>query len=212
MSMNNKTHIKSVSKTPSSPHFSCFVRTATEECSNSENPQVFDKSPSSSPSPGPRQRFISAETESTATSLLTPFPSPTFSNSRSRARRNTICYKKESCLLRDDNKEGTLNVGDIKNNSLNPPKILRRSSAPHLDMREISTLARAGISTTNLLNFITVKNSLEKISWDWEIFNSIHDKIWFFNWIVEIHKYEILLLLGLDHNFVSDFVVFPEES
>ena len=157
MTMNNETHIKSITKTPSSPHFSCFVRTATEEFSNSENPLVFDKSPSS-PSPSPRQGFISAEPECES------MPQSTATNSKSRARRNTICYKNENSLLRDDNRGGTFDVGDIKDNSLNPPKILRRSSAPHLNMREISTLARAGISTNNLLNFVSVKDSLEKIS------------------------------------------------
>ena len=166
--MNKETNIKSMTKTPSSPHFSCFVRTATEEFSNSEETQVSDKSPYS-PSPGPRQRFIFAGPEceslpqSTAKCSLNQIPSATFTNSRSRVRRNTICYKNESCLLSDDNHEGIYDVGDIMNNSLNPPKILRRSSAPHLNMKEISTLARAGISTNNLLNFITVKDSLEKI-------------------------------------------------
>ena len=169
MSINNKTtHVKSFTKAPSSPHFSCFVRTATEEYSNSDYRQILDIHPFSpfttrQPSNSEHDSLPQSTTE-TCSPVTSPFLSP-ITNSRSRLRRNTICYKIES-KLGEDIDGGTSDVGDFKKNSLNPPKIQRRSSAPHLNMKEISTLARAGISTSNLLNFITVSDSLEKISKD----------------------------------------------
>ena len=139
------------------PHFSCLVRTATEELSNSDTRHLLAPPSSSLSSP---KRLSSAvfshispqsSALSPTTSLLSPTPLAT---SRNRARRNTICHKiQETSGIEDNNK-----------NSLNPPKIQRRSSAPHLNMKEISTLSKAGISTTNLLNLITVSDSLEKIS------------------------------------------------
>ena len=140
------------------PHFSCLVRTATEELSNSDTRHLLAPPSSSLSSPKRLSSAVfshispqSSALSPTTSSLLSPTPSAT---SRNRARRNTICHKiQETSGIEDNNK-----------NSLNPPKILRRSSAPHLNMKEISTLSKAGISTTNLLNLITVSDSLEKIS------------------------------------------------
>ena len=171
MSINNKTtHVNSFTKTPSSPHFSYFVRTATEEYSNSDYHQILDTHPLSPATTRARQPSNSEHvslpksTTETCSPVTPPFLSPP-TNSRSRLRRNTICYKIVSELSEDIDGE-TSDVGNFKKNSLNPPKIQRRSSAPHLIMKEISTLARAGISTSNLLNFITVSDSLEKLGKD----------------------------------------------
>ena len=152
----NKLTAKTLTETPP-PQFSCLVRTATEELSNSDNRHLLA---TPSPSPSSPKRLSNAvysdfspqssALSPTTSSLLSPTPSTT---SRNRARRNTICHKIEE----------TSGIEDYKN-SLNPPKIVRRSSAPHLNMKEISTLSKAGISTTNLLNLITVNDSLEKIS------------------------------------------------
>ena len=152
----NKLTAKTFTETPS-PQFSCLVRTATEESSNSDNRHLLATPSSSHISPkrlsnavysyfSPQSPALSPNTSS----LLSPTLSTT---SRNRARRNTICHKIKETYGIEDNK-----------NSLNPPKIRRRSSAPHLNMKEISTLSKAGISTTNLLNLITVNDSLENIS------------------------------------------------
>ena len=146
----DKLHVKKYTETPST--FSCLVRTATVESSDSN-----------------RQRLVETHLTSTPQSL-TPDPSslsPTPStNTRNRARRNTISYKRCENEVSEEIREACTKIEAFGKSSLSPPKILRRSSAPHLNMKEISTLSRAGISTTNLLNFITVSDSLEKINKD----------------------------------------------
>ena len=139
------------------PQFSCLVRTATIECNSDDKQQIIDLSQSFHATP-------KIQSKDTSSITSTPYLSPPI-NSRSRVRRNTICCKIESEPSKDI-KDGTSDVGNVTKISLNPPKIQRRSSAPHLNMKEISTLARAGISTSNLLNFLTVSDSLEKLGKD----------------------------------------------
>ena len=160
--------MKRMAESPDPPQFSCLVRTATIECNSDDKQQIIDLSQSFHATP--RQHSISVEpkplpqSKDTSSITSTPYLSPPI-NSRSRVRRNTICCKIESEPSKDI-KDRTSDVGNVTKISLNPPKIQRRSSAPHLNMKEISTLARAGISTSNLLNFITVSDSLEKLGKD----------------------------------------------
>ena len=200
MSFNNlKITIPRLTETPSPPdlYYHHINIVNTEEESTRENvltiKQEFEDScrllgtPPSSPTS--LRRLSTSVYPSTSPQSSTP-SSPTHTPlqsltqpalSRNRTRRNTVCYKSE----RKPNKNQG-QIGDEENvkNLMIPPKILRRSSAPQLNMIEITTLARAGISTNNLLNLINVSASLEKINKDWEIFNLV--KFGQYNWIVNI--------------------------
>ena len=98
--------------------------------------------PPSSPRPG--SPCSSTSRSPTPQSTATP---PTKRNIN--GRRNTVCY----------NQSEDARTQDVNKKSLVLPKIVRRTSAPQLN--EIPSLARAGISTHNLLALLKASESLK---------------------------------------------------
>ena len=97
--------------------------------------------PPSSPGPG-----SPCSSSSRTTPQSTP---PTVKHIR--GRRNTVCYNQTSDKSTPNYDKSVLVL----------PKIVRRTSAPQLS--EIPSLARAGISTHNLLALIHASESLETL-------------------------------------------------